>query len=90
MNADSAGWMGNKLGASPNLDAFAKTAHRFVNANVTVHICQPGREAFMTGRVPHRSGALGFNPIRKDVPIRATTSRLPNSGGRDGADVEIA
>ena len=22
----------------------------------------------MTGRVPHRNGALGFNPIRKDVP----------------------
>ena len=23
MNADSPGWMGNKLGATPNLDAFA-------------------------------------------------------------------
>ena len=68
MNADSAGWMGNKLGATPNLDAFAKTAHRFVNSHVTVPICQPGREAFMTGRVPHRNGGLGFNPIRKDVP----------------------
>ena len=22
----------------------------------------------MTGRVPHRNGALGFNPIRRDVP----------------------
>lgn len=22
----------------------------------------------MTGRVPHRHGGLGFNPIRKDVP----------------------
>src|SRR5262245_25382736 len=75
MNADSGGWNGNKLGATPNLDAFAKTAHRFVNANVTVPICQPGREAFMTGRVPHRSGALGFNPIRKDVPTLVETMR---------------
>ena len=27
MNADSGGWNGNTLGATPNLDAFAKTAH---------------------------------------------------------------
>jgi N-sulfoglucosamine sulfohydrolase len=68
MNADSGGWAGNPLGATPNLDAFAKTAHRFVNGHVTVPICQPGRSALMTGRVPHRNGALGFNPIRTDVP----------------------
>ena len=68
MNADSGGWNGNTLGATPNLDAFAKTSHRFVNSHVTVPICQPGRSALMTGRVPHRNGALGFNPIRRDVP----------------------
>jgi N-sulfoglucosamine sulfohydrolase len=68
MNADSGGWNGSKLGATPNLDAFAKTAHRFVNSHVTVPICQPSRSALLTGRVPHRNGALGFNPIRRDVP----------------------
>lgn len=68
MNADSAGWNGSELGATPHLDAFAKTAHRFVNSHVTVPICQPGRSALMTGRVPHRNGALGFDPIRRDVP----------------------
>lgn len=68
MNADSGGWNGSQLGATPNLDAFAKSAQRFVNSHVTVPICQPGRSALMTGRVPHRSGALGFNPIRRDVP----------------------
>ncbi|MBM3971123.1 MAG: sulfatase [Planctomycetes bacterium] len=68
MNADSGGWNGNRLGATPSLDTFAKTAHRFVNSHVTVPICQPGRSALMTGRVPHRNGALGFNPIRRDVP----------------------
>jgi N-sulfoglucosamine sulfohydrolase len=68
MNADSAGWNGCTLNATPNLDAFAKSAHRFVNGHVTVPICQPGRSALMTGRVPHRNGALGFNPIRRDVP----------------------
>lgn len=68
MNADSGGWNGNKLGATPNLDAFAKSGHRFLNNHVTASICQPSRSALMTGRVPHRSGALGFNPIRSDVP----------------------
>lgn len=68
MNADSGGWNGNTFGATPNLDAFAKSAHRFVNSHVTVPICQTGRSALMTGRVPHRNGALGFNPIRREVP----------------------
>ncbi|MFN7581056.1 MAG: sulfatase-like hydrolase/transferase [Planctomyces sp.] len=63
MNADSPGWMGNPLQATPVLDAFAATAHRFRNHHVTVPICQPGRQALMTGLVPHRSGGLGFNPI---------------------------
>jgi len=68
MNADSSGGMGGALGATPNLDAFAATAFRFAQCHVTVPICQPSRSALMTGRVPHRNGALGFNPIRTDVP----------------------
>lgn len=68
MNADSAGWMGNAFNATPNLDAFAGTAHRFVNAHVTAPICQPGRSALMTGLLPHRSGALGFHPVKKGTP----------------------
>lgn len=75
MNADSVGWMGNTLGATPHLDAFAKTAYRFVNCHVTVPICQPGRSALMTGLVPHNNGALGFNPIRRDVPTLVETLR---------------
>jgi N-sulfoglucosamine sulfohydrolase len=75
LNADSAGWLGNKHGATPNLDAFAKTAHRFVNSHVTAPICQPSREALLTGRVPHRNGGLGFNPIRKDVPTLVEVMR---------------
>ena len=63
MNADSPGWMGNPLQATPALDAFAATSHRFRNHHVTVPICQPGRQALMTGLVPHRNGGLGFNPI---------------------------
>jgi N-sulfoglucosamine sulfohydrolase len=68
MNADSPGWMGDQHGATPNLDAFAPQTHRVINNHVTAPICQPSRSALMTGRVPHRSGALGFNPINVDVP----------------------
>ncbi len=67
LNADSAGWLGNHMHPTPNLDIFAKTAHRFVNAHVTIPICQPGRAVLMTGRLPHHNGALGFGPINDDV-----------------------
>ncbi len=75
MNADSPGWMGNPLKLTPSLDAFAGTAHRFVNNHVTVPICQPGRSAFMSGRVPHRNGALGFEPMREGTPTLVTVLR---------------
>ncbi|MEZ0387080.1 MAG: sulfatase [Verrucomicrobium sp.] len=68
MNADSPGWMGNTVIKTPNLDAFAATGHRFINNHVAAPICQPSRSALMTGRVPHRNGALGFGPIQEDVP----------------------
>lgn len=68
LNGDSMGWMGSKVGATPNLDAFAATCQRFEHHFVTVPICQPSRGAFMTGRVPHRNGALGFDPVNGDVP----------------------
>jgi len=68
MNNDSSGWRGSPVNATPHLDRFAATAHRFVNHHVTVAICQPSRSAIFTGRVPHRNGALGFDPIRTDVP----------------------
>ncbi len=68
LNADSMGWMGSKVGATPNVDAFATGAFQFQQAHTTGPICQPSRSALLTGRVPHRNGAVGFNPIRDDVP----------------------
>lgn len=72
MNADSPGWMGNPLQPTPHIDRFASASHRFTNHHVSAPICQPSRAAIMTGRVPHRSGGLGFNPINKEVPTLAT------------------
>ncbi|MEK7676787.1 MAG: sulfatase [Verrucomicrobiota bacterium] len=68
LNGNTPGWMGDKHGATPELDRFAATAHRFVNCHLTAPICQPSRSALMTGRVPHRNGALGFHPIKPGTP----------------------
>ncbi|HOX58604.1 MAG TPA: sulfatase [Candidatus Paceibacterota bacterium] len=55
-------------GITPNLDRLAKQGVWFVNAHVTVAVCQPSRECLMTGRYPHRNGATGFYPVRSEVP----------------------
>lgn len=68
LNGDSMGWTGQNAIATPVLDRLAAASHRFVHAHVTAPICQPSRAALMTGRVPHRSGAVGFDPVRDDVP----------------------
>jgi N-sulfoglucosamine sulfohydrolase len=78
LNGDSMSWMGSKVGATPNMDAFAATCHQFRNCHVSAPICQPSRSAFMTGRVPHRNGAPGFNPINLDVP---TMTEVTSSNG---------
>ena len=68
-NWDSFGCTGSKTpDVSPNIDRLAAEGMRFEHAHVTSAICQPSRSAIGTGRYPHRSGALGFDPIRQDVP----------------------
>ncbi len=69
MNWDSVGAFGCPLeGVSPNIDRLAKEGMRFQRAHVTIAICQPTRAVWMTGRYPHRNGALGFDQITKGVP----------------------
>ncbi len=75
LNGNTPGWMGDRHGATPALDRFAATAHRFVNCHLTVSICQPSRSAFMTGLVPHRNGALGFDPIKPGTATLVTLLR---------------
>lgn len=51
-----------------NLDALARQGMLFTQAHVTIAVCQPCRSVLMTGRYPHRNGAMGFEPINPDVP----------------------
>ena len=69
MNWDSVGAFGCEVDQiTPNIDRLASQGMRFEHAHVTIAICQPTRAVWMTGRYPHRNGALGFDPIRSDVP----------------------
>ena len=69
MNWDSIGAFGCPVDdITPNIDRLASEGVRFEHAHVTVAICQPTRAVWMTGRYPHNSGALGFDPIKRGVP----------------------
>ena len=69
MNRDSVGAFGCPIpGITPNIDRLAGEGVKFEHAHVSIAICQPTRAVWMTGRYPHRSGALGFDPINKGVP----------------------
>ncbi len=69
MNWDSVGAFGCPVpDITPNLDRLAGEGIRFEHAYLNIAVCQPCRESILTGRYPHRNGALGFEPIREDVP----------------------
>ena len=82
MNWDTPGCYGGPPNVTPTVDAFAAEGMRFANGHVTIAVCQPSRSVMMTGRYPHRSGALGFMPIDDDVPV--LTDVLHDAGYRCG------
>jgi N-sulfoglucosamine sulfohydrolase len=79
MNHDSAGCYGCPIpGVTPNVDRLASEGVRFEFAYSTVAVCQPVRQIMQTGLYPHRSGAMGFFPIRPEV--RTLNERLHDAG----------
>ena len=78
MNWSMPGFMGGRNNLTPSLDLLAGRSHRFVNNRTVAPICQPSREAMMTGRVPHRSGALGFTPVHEGIPTLITILKARN------------
>jgi len=88
MNWDTPGFAGCKVpDITPNLDRLAGEGLYFRNAHVTVAVCQPSRSALMTGRYPHRNGAVGFNPINSDVPTLG--ERLHEAGYLNGIFAKV-
>jgi N-sulfoglucosamine sulfohydrolase len=68
LDSSMMGWMGGKHNLTPNIDEFSRTSYSFRHLHGAAPICQPSREAMMTGRLPHHSGALGFDPVNPEVP----------------------
>src|SRR5687767_11526512 len=65
----SLGVTGNPIpGISINIDRLASEGMWFSQAHVTVAICHPSRNVWMTGRYPQNAGALGFEDIDARVP----------------------
>ncbi len=54
-------------GLTPSMDQLAREGLCFDRAHVTVAVCQPSRQTWMTGLYPHNQGAMGFIPIRKGI-----------------------
>ncbi|MDN4599486.1 sulfatase family protein [Leifsonia virtsii] len=69
MDAGSPSSFGGPAGITPNLDRLAADGIRFTRAHVVAAVCQPSRSAIMTGLVPHRNGAEGFEPINDGVTL---------------------
>ena len=83
MNYNSPGVYGCGIpGITPNIDRLASEGMRFLNAHVTIAVCQPSRSVLMTGRYPHRNGAEGFEPI--DTGIPTLQERLNTAGYLNG------
>ena len=69
MNYDSLGVTGCKVpDITPKLDKLASEGMLLQEAHLGIAVCQPSRSVWMTGRYPHRNGAMGFEPINPDVP----------------------
>jgi N-sulfoglucosamine sulfohydrolase len=79
MNFDSSGVCGGPIkDLTPNLDRLASEGLRFEFAYSTVAVCQPVRQTMQTGLYPHRSGSVGFHPIKPEV--RTLNQQLHDAG----------
>lgn len=67
-SAIDVGCYGNRDVHTPNMDRLAREGVRFENGYTPVGVCKPSRSALYTGLMPHRNGALGFDPVRAEAP----------------------
>jgi N-sulfoglucosamine sulfohydrolase len=79
MNYDSTGVCGGPIkNLTPHIDRLAAEGLRFEHAYSTVAVCQPVRQTMQTGLYPHRSGSMGFFPIKPEV--RTLNQQLHDAG----------
>jgi N-sulfoglucosamine sulfohydrolase len=79
MHFDSSGVHGGPIkDLTPHIDRLATQGLRFERAYATVAVCQPSRQVLFTGLYPHRSGSMGFFPLRPEV--RTLQQQLHDAG----------
>jgi N-sulfoglucosamine sulfohydrolase len=79
MNFDSSGVFGGPIrDLTPNIDRLAAEGIRFSHAYSTVAVCQPVRQTMLCGLYPHRSGSMGFFPVKPGV--RTLNQELRKAG----------
>lgn len=77
--ADHAGFGGNPVVQTPNLDRLAATGMRFDRAYVSNPVCMPNRSTIVTGRVPSAHGTR-FNGIPLDWWANTFVRQLRDGG----------
>jgi N-sulfoglucosamine sulfohydrolase len=79
MNFDSSAVFGGPIkDLTPNVDKLAAEGLRFEHAYSTVAVCQPVRQTMFCGLYPHRSGSMGFFPVKPNV--RTLNQQLRDAG----------
>jgi N-sulfoglucosamine sulfohydrolase len=79
MNHDSPAVCGGPIkDLTPNVDRLAAEGLRFEFAYSTIAVCQPVRQTMQCGLYPHRSGSMGFFPIKPGV--RTLNQQLHDAG----------
>jgi N-sulfoglucosamine sulfohydrolase len=79
MNHDSSAVFGGPIrDLTPHVDRLAAEGLRFEHAYSTVAVCQPVRQTMFCGLYPHRSGSMGFFPVRPEV--RTLNQQLRDAG----------
>jgi N-sulfoglucosamine sulfohydrolase len=79
MNFDSTAVCGGPIkDLTPHVDRLAAGGLRFEHAYSTVAVCQPVRQTMFTGLYPHRSGSMGFFPVKPGV--RTLNEQLRDAG----------
>ncbi len=69
MGFETPGCFGNTTpDITPNIDKLADEGLKFEHAYVTSSICMPTRTSWISGRLPYRSGSIGFNPVAPGIP----------------------
>ncbi|MFC1737357.1 sulfatase-like hydrolase/transferase [Candidatus Hydrogenedentota bacterium] len=66
MRADAAGFAGNSIIKTPNLDKLAEKGVRFSNAFTQCSMCIPARFSLITGRYPHSHGVFHMGPMAEE------------------------